>query len=135
METPELKPRSVADLSKSVIWVTSPMLQLSNARSESERGFGNSDRKGDRTSSYYISFKEAKRNVNERSKRNFAKILKRGSLCIVFRARRALSNTVPIMWGFSSAGRAPALQAGGQRFDPANLHSHGSLAQSVRAPA
>ena len=25
------------------------------------------------------------------------------------------------MWGFSSAGRAPALQAGGQRFDPANL--------------
>ena len=24
--------------------------------------------------------------------------------------------------GFSSAGRAPALQAGGQRFDPANLH-------------
>ena len=42
---------------------------------------------------------------------------------------------VPIMWGFSSAGRAPALQAGGQRFDPANLHSHGSLAQSVRAPA
>ena len=33
----------------------------------------------------YQSFKEAKRNVNERSKRNFAKILKRGSLCIVFR--------------------------------------------------
>ena len=27
-----------------------------------------------------------------------------------------------LMWGFSSAGRAPALQAGGQRFDPANLH-------------
>ena len=26
------------------------------------------------------------------------------------------------LWGFSSAGRAPALQAGGQRFDPANLH-------------
>ena len=24
--------------------------------------------------------------------------------------------------GFSSAGRAPALQAGGQRFEPANLH-------------
>ena len=36
-------------------------------------------------SPYYKSFKEAKRNVNERSKRNFAKILKRGSLCIVFR--------------------------------------------------
>ena len=27
--------------------------------------------------------------------------------------------------GFSSAGRAPALQAGGQRFDPANLHQMG----------
>ena len=27
-----------------------------------------------------------------------------------------------LKWGFSSAGRAPALQAGGQRFDPANLH-------------
>ena len=26
------------------------------------------------------------------------------------------------IWRFSSAGRAPALQAGGQRFDPVNLH-------------
>ncbi|SPJ43751.1 hypothetical protein LAA29_170004 [Leuconostoc carnosum] len=26
------------------------------------------------------------------------------------------------LWGISSAGRAPALQAGGQRFDPAILH-------------
>ncbi len=25
-------------------------------------------------------------------------------------------------WGCSSAGRAPALQAGGQRFEPAQLH-------------
>ena len=25
-------------------------------------------------------------------------------------------------WGLSSAGRAPALHAGGQRFDPASLH-------------
>ena len=25
-------------------------------------------------------------------------------------------------WGLSSAGRAPALQAGGQRFDPVSLH-------------
>ena len=31
---------------------------------------------------------------------------------------------------FSSAGRASALQAEGQRFDPVNLH-HDSLAQSV----
>ena len=26
------------------------------------------------------------------------------------------------VWGISSAGRAPALHAGGQRFDPAILH-------------
>ena len=26
------------------------------------------------------------------------------------------------IWGYSSAGRAPALQAGGQRFDPVYLH-------------
>ena len=29
---------------------------------------------------------------------------------------------ISIPWGRSSAGRAPALQAGGQRFDPARLH-------------
>ena len=29
---------------------------------------------------------------------------------------------LPDLWGISSVGRAPALQAGGQRFDPANLH-------------
>ena len=27
-------------------------------------------------------------------------------------------------WGLSSAGRAPALHAGGQRFDPASLHHY-----------
>jgi hypothetical protein len=27
-----------------------------------------------------------------------------------------------LYWGLSSAGRAPALHAGGQRFDPARLH-------------
>ena len=26
------------------------------------------------------------------------------------------------LWGISSAGRAPALQAGGRRFDPVILH-------------
>ena len=26
------------------------------------------------------------------------------------------------LWGVSSAGRAPALQAGGHRFDPGTLH-------------
>ena len=29
-----------------------------------------------------------------------------------------------LAWGFSSAGRAPALQAGGHRFDPDKLHHH-----------
>ena len=28
----------------------------------------------------------------------------------------------PMLWGCSSAGRAPALQAGGHRFDPVHLH-------------
>ena len=54
--------------------------------------------------------------------------------------------------GYSSAGRAPALQAGGQRFDPAYLHhekqqlfnnglrnnepnQYGLIAQPVRANA
>ena len=36
--------------------------------------------------------------------------------------------------GCSSAGRAPALQAGGQEFDPPHLHE-GRIAQVVRAHA
>ena len=32
-------------------------------------------------------------------------------------------------WGYSSAGRAPALHAGGQRFDPAYLHHLSSLSK------
>ena len=46
---------------------------------------------------------------------------------------------VPISWGISSAGRAPALQAGGHRFDPVMLHhslqkpSLGEIAQLARA--
>ena len=35
-----------------------------------------------------------------------------------------------LIWRFSSAGRASALQAEGRRFDPVNLH-HESLAQLV----
>ena len=27
-----------------------------------------------------------------------------------------------MLWGYSSAGRAPALHAGGQEFDPPKLH-------------
>ena len=41
-------------------------------------------------------------------------------------------------WGLSSAGRAPALHAGGQRFDPASLlhnliYIFGGVAQLARA--
>ena len=46
------------------------------------------------------------------------------------------TNGEETIWGFSSAGRAPALQAGGQRFDPANLHQrsrYGPIAQLARA--
>ena len=39
------------------------------------------------------------------------------------------------IWGCSSAGRAPALQAGGQEFDPPHLHLNGRIAQVVRAHA
>ena len=38
-------------------------------------------------------------------------------------------------WGYSSAGRAPALQAGGHRFEPDYLHQDGLIAQLVRAHA
>ena len=34
-------------------------------------------------------------------------------------------------WGYSSAGRAPALHAGGQRFDPAYLHHLSSLSKFI----
>ena len=37
------------------------------------------------------------------------------------------------MWGYSSAGRAPALQAGGRRFDPDYLH-HPTKAMLLREP-
>ena len=47
------------------------------------------------------------------------------------------------MWGLSSAGRAPAWHAGGQRFDPARLHHFhakpieigGYLGQLIAAPS
>ena len=29
-----------------------------------------------------------------------------------------------LYWGYSSVGRAPALQAGGRRFDPGYLHQY-----------
>ena len=39
-----------------------------------------------------------------------------------------------IAWGYSSAGRAPALQAGGRRFDPDYLHHlNNSQSSKIRA--
>ena len=38
---------------------------------------------------------------------------------------------VTILWRFSSVGRASALQAEGQRFEPVNLHHYAGLAQLV----
>ena len=37
------------------------------------------------------------------------------------------TNNHTLLRGLSSAGRAPALHAGGQRFDPARLHQNCSL--------
>ena len=62
------------------------------------------------------------RTASKRKSVAFAKI----KFCIVFRVRMTNAR----LWGFSSAGRAPALQAGGQRFEPANLH-HIWVASSV----
>ena len=47
------------------------------------------------------------------------------SRCLIFEVRpqKGKSGTeYPTKWGCSSAGRAPALQAGGHRFDPVHLH-------------
>jgi hypothetical protein len=43
-------------------------------------------------------------------------------------------STAPCFWGISSVGRAPALQAGGQRFESAYLHHYSSIAQLVERP-
>jgi hypothetical protein len=44
---------------------------------------------------------------------------------------QAVADALPIR-GFSSAGRAPALQAGGRRFDPDNLHQYFSFGIRVQ---
>ena len=65
--------------------------------------------------------------------------------CLIFEVRgEPLKSAKPR--GYSSAGRAPALQAGGHRFDPDYLHQgiegleanrrrYGLIAQLVRASA
>jgi hypothetical protein len=43
--------------------------------------------------------------------------------------QRSMATIIEAEWGFSSAGRAPALQAGGRRFDPVNLHQYLEIKQ------
>ena len=52
--------------------------------------------------------------------------------CLFFNHHKWLFENTGI-WADSSAGRAPALQAGGHRFDPGNLHQNGPVAQLARA--
>ena len=39
--------------------------------------------------------------------------------CSIILKNIIVFNAIIFIWAYSSAGRAPALQAGGQRFDPA----------------
>ena len=50
-----------------------------------------------------------------------------GIRCVLCSVRTSViqlsgTNTITLIWGCSSAGRAPALQAGGQGFDSLHLH-------------
>ena len=64
-----------------------------------------------------------------------------GIRCLILRVLKA--EILKTLWGCSSAGRAPALHAGGQEFEPPHLHHakskdgarHGLIAQQVRAHA
>ena len=64
------------------------------------------------------SLSESKVGITSKSKRCLIlRVLKKEPREII-RKESYLSD----IWGYSSAGRAPALQAGGQRFDPVYLH-------------
>ena len=56
--------------------------------------------------------------------------MKQRSICACVNA--CLAKCVSTTWGVSSAGRAPALQAGGHRFDPGTLH-HKKLTEANKA--
>ena len=45
--------------------------------------------------------------------------------------RRGKAGGCQILWGYSSAGRAPALQAGGHEFDPRYLHRYQKMPQQL----
>ena len=42
--------------------------------------------------------------------------------CLVFKAHFRVRVLKMVIWGYSSVGRAPALQAGGQEFESLYLH-------------
>ena len=65
------------------------------------------------------------KNAHKSSQQGY--VLKR--FCSILRVLKALlkknkhkTEPKPLTWGCSSAGRAPALHAGGQEFDPPHLH-------------
>ena len=51
------------------------------------------------------------------------------------RARDKKLEAMHKRWGYSSAGRASALQAEGHRFEPCNSHQYGLVVQLVRTLA
>ena len=57
----------------------------------------------------------------ENKKKSPVRAKERSSYCLVLRVQ-AKKRIPSKSWGCSSAGRAPALQAGGQEFDPPHLH-------------
>ena len=53
--------------------------------------------------------------------------------CSIFRDRqRSLKKKEPVVWGCSSVGRAPALQAGGHGFESHHLHQRTKSAFTTR---
>ena len=70
--------------------------------------------------------KKIKKNAEKTltKKCGFANINKRSARTGTFKTKIRRSACAPysFIWGYSSAGRAPALQAGGHRFDPDYLH-------------
>ena len=93
------------------------------------------------------------RESDERSSRSrcFGQVKISFSYCSILRAlqketsgKTKKRHPIAMAWGYSSVGRAPALQAGGQEFDPPHLHQrvkrneqnhYGRIAQVVRAHA
>ena len=74
------------------------------------------------------------RESDERSSRSrcFGQVKVSFSYCSILRAlqketsgKTKKRHPIAMAWGYSSVGRAPALQAGGQGFDSLNLHHMG----------